>query len=679
MRRLLPLSLLVAAACGGDDDGPSRSCTTTAECPAGQICLDNFCVDNDTPDATTDVPGVDVGPAPTLESIRIVPDMAELTSIDGSMPEQDFDVEAVFSDGSTGAITNALFEIDPLSLGDIDPVSGTFIANGLIGGAATITATASGLSATAMLSVRLERNIIGPGASTDTPALFDAPPVMDEARRAGLVYPIDGAVMPQNVYPADVQWLVGTTGDAFRITLEKPSAIVRAYLVDDGTLGNHWLVDTAAWRALAQSDPDDVASVTVDRVDSATSEHVAGSAISVRFARAALTGSVYYWDIARGRIIRIDDGTADRVEFMPNPQLGCVGCHTVSPSGRYMAGRLGGGENTGTVYDLTTDLTGNPPPTIFPVSTLNWWFSSWSPDETRLVVSQQEGGGPNQMAIYDPIAGTQVPVTGALPNNMTHPAWSPDGTQIAYVTNIGPTEWGGINTLGDIAVIDVTAPDTFGGTTILQRGTDLAGDMPPGNASSYPTWSPDSALISFAHGNGSRSDTHQSALYLMNRDGTNVVRMDAASPGIDNYQPRFSPFQEGGYYWMSFLSKRDYGNTVVGTRGANRQQIWVTAIRTDAAPGEDASSPPYWVSGQNTASQNISAYWAPRPCRPDGESCTVGSECCGGDCRPDDEGMLVCSPPPPERCRLEGETCGSTDDCCEGLECFGNVCIPPIG
>ena len=64
------------------------------------------------------------------------------------------------------------------------------------------------------------------------------------------------------------------------------------------------------------------------------------------------------------------------------------------------------------------------------------------------------------------------------------------------------------------------------------------------------------------------------------------------------------------------------------------QQIWVTAIRDDAAPGTDPSSVPYWLPGQNTQSANISAYWAPRACRPDGESCSVGTECCGGDCRP---------------------------------------------
>ena len=164
----------------------------------------------------------------------------------------------------------------------------------------------------------------------------------------------------------------------------------------------------------------------------------------------------------------------------------------------------------------------------------------------------------------------------------------------------------------------------------------------------------------------------------MNRDGGDVRRLTAASggpTGVDNFQPRFSPFTAGGYYWLSFLSRRDYGNASVGTRGSGFQQIWVTAVRVGAGAGEDPSSVPYWLPGQNTTSRNISAYWAPRPCRPDGEGCSVGSECCGGDCRPDAGGALVCSPPPQERCRMANETCTTSADCCDGLECLANVCV----
>jgi hypothetical protein len=227
----------------------------------------------------------------------------------------------------------------------------------------------------------------------------------------------------------------------------------------------------------------------------------------------------------------------------------------------------------------------------------------------------------------------------------------------------------------------VPAPDEYGATRVLHTGASLSADPPFGAADSYPTWSPDSRFIAFAHGTGSRSETHQSALYMMARDGTGPVRLSAATGGPSSavdFQPRFSPFEQGGYYWMSFLSRRDYGNAEVGTRGRALQQIWVTAVRVDAAPGEDPSSVAYWLPGQLTTSRNISAYWAPRPCRPDGEGCSVGSECCGGDCRPDGAGVLVCSPPPPERCRMRNETCSTSADCCDGLTCIANVCVPPL-
>lgn len=692
---LVSLGLLLASCSPDGGSPPGGRCVTSSDCSGDTVCVDRMCVSRSDGGGDAEPPGTDSGTPVDREvvSIAIEPASASLTSTDGSMPEQIFTVAATLRDGSVRPAVAPRFELDSRATGDVDEGSGRYVANGVIGGTAEVTATVLGadgaeLTATAMVEVRIERTVLGDGTAADAATRFDGALVTDGAREANVVYPLRGAVMPQNVYPAEIQWLTVDPGDVFRVTLEKPHVKIVAYLTHEGAaMAYGWLVEAEAWRALAQTDPDADVTLTVDRWEAATGEAIAGGIETFRFARAALTGSIYYWDISAGRIIRINDGTAEREAFMPAPPPGtdgaqCVGCHTVSNSGRWMAGRLGGGENIGAVFDLTTDLTGNPPPTVFPLHRMEptsprWWFSSWNPEDTRMVVSTDEGTS-RALRVLDPFAGAWVSITGALPTNATHPAWSPDGTQIAYVTNVDV--WGGAFTTGDIATIDVTAPDTVGSSRVIHAGSTLAGSSPGGTADSYPTWSPDSARIAFAHGTGCRSETHQAALFVMDRDGSDVVRLDRANGATtDNFQPRFSPFDQGGYFWLTFLSRRDYGNSVSGTRGAGRQQIWVTAIRKDAAPGTDPSEVPYWLPGQDTASMNISAYWAPRPCRPDGESCSVGSECCGGDCRPDEAGALVCSPPPPDRCRNYGETCSTTADCCAdmGLECIGNVCINP--
>jgi hypothetical protein len=349
-----------------------------------------------------------------------------------------------------------------------------------------------------------------------------------------------------------------------------------------------------------------------------------------------------------------------------------------------MAGRLGGDENIGAVFDLTTNLTADPAPTVWPTSvsppSSQWWFSSFNPDETRLVTSQLEGstGG---MGFLDPRNGAAVPVINAPGTKVTHVAWSPDGNAIAYVDDF--VSWGGDFTVGDISVVPVTAADTLGAPQKLHLGTALASSFPAGNADSYPTWTPDSQKLAFSHGNGCRSETHQAALYLMNKDGSNVTRLSRASggpTGANSFQPRFSPFTADGYHWMTFLSRRDYGNAQVGTRGADRQQIWVAAVKVNAAPGEDASEVAYWLPGQATTSRNIAAYWAARPCRKQGDACTVGTECCSTVCAPGTSGALVCSPPPPAACRKEGESCGGNADCCpgKGLVCRSNACLLDI-
>lgn len=345
-----------------------------------------------------------------------------------------------------------------------------------------------------------------------------------------------------------------------------------------------------------------------------------------------------------------------------------------------MAGRMGGGDNFGTVFDLTANLSTDPPPSLFGISQQKWWLSTWSPREDRLVVTT--GPSPTGFSLLNPMTGALVQPLGAgLPaNNVTQPAWSPDGTAVACVSDV--SDWGVDYTDGTISLIPVTAPDTFGAMQPLLSGTSPAipNRTPNHRAPTYPVWTPDSQRIVFAQGVSARSSMEPANLYIMRRDGTDVRELAKANGGLSlSFEPRFSPFDSGGYYWLAFLSRRNYGNAQAGTQGTNREQIWVTAIKKNPMPGEDPSEVGYWLPGQSAQSRNISAYWAARACRSTGATCSVNSECCTNECRPPSGGgPSVCSPPPANMCRVQGQSCSMTTDCCAMLTCTNNVCSGEI-
>ncbi len=683
-----PADATPSDAAGGD--AARADATPTDASPSDAAPVDGAGLDAGQPDgelpSDAGTPAEDAGPPdlgvpdagflPVVVGLTLTPTSARLVSVDGSRPEQVFALEALWDDGSTSTPTTAVWRLDPITLGTVSATTSRFVANGRVGGQVTLIVEYAGATARAPITVALEQTVLVAGTSTVVPALFSGNTVTDPMREADIAYPLDGAVMPQNVAPAVVQWRRSAVGDAFRITLSKPNVQVLAYyaVASDPSFRRSWEVELAGWRRIAQSEPSAWADIRVDRWQAATGEVILGTPVRVRFAEAALLGSIYYWDIARGRIVRIDDGTGNRVEFMPTPQQNCIGCHAVSTSGRYMAGRLGGGDNVGTVYDLTRDLSTNPPPTVFTMTptTARWFFATWNPADDRLLISQYEQGAAanRRLALQDPFTGEYVtPVSGSLPTGpVTHPAWAPDDSAIAYVGDTNA--WGGTNTTGNLYLLPILGRDAFGTPVRVLTATTPSG-TPRGAAASYPSWSPDAEWIAFAHGTGSRSDSHQSALYIMRRSGSDLVRLDRACAGAsttDNFQPRFSPFVQDGYFWMSFLSRRDYGNELAGTAGRRRQQIWVSAVKINPAPGEDPSEVAFWLPGQNTASQNISAYWAPRACLDVADPCAVDAECCTGECSPSG----LCEPP--TACREPGQACTDNVQCCGALLCVGGTC-----
>ena len=151
-----------------------------------------------------------------LESIALDPPSAQLNSDAGSRPTQNFNVIATYSDGTSDLYTQPVeFAIDNQLLGRIDESNGEFTASGVAGGEATVTATPvnapSVPPATGTVSVDISYTLDDQGLVPDYQDKFTSPTV-DAASAPNVVYPLSGAVMPQNVYPADIQWTNGEPG-----------------------------------------------------------------------------------------------------------------------------------------------------------------------------------------------------------------------------------------------------------------------------------------------------------------------------------------------------------------------------------------------------------------------------------------------------------------------------------
>lgn len=633
--------------------------------------------------------GLDDAANPLGAALEIVPREGELRVEGADLPSLQMRALARGSDG-LGVEVAAVWEAEPRLVAVID-ATGSLRATGSAGGRVNVRATAdvgSRETASATIEVFVHRATRDADVTDADRAAFAGAPDALTPAPVEVAYPLDGAVMPQNVIAPDVQWNGGAIGDLVRVVLRTPHVRIEHLLREgDERFERAWSVDANAWRILARSDLEEAITVEVDRLHGG--ELHRSRPVQIRLARGALPGSAYYWSVAEGRIVRVDDSDGRREDVIPHPPEvrgdsgRCVGCHAISPTGRWMAASMGNGRANGVrvaaVFDLTSELGGDPAPTVFSTEAgyegTTWSQAAWSPDERRLVVERDL-----RLGLVDPFSGRDVPLAGgAWPPAMTvQPEWSPDGEHIAYVR---ASSWTVDYLHGDIAVVDVLGEDTIGGERVLHRGASLSGAPEGGEADSYPSFSPDSRHLAFAHGTTSYSAAGSGALYLMDRDGAGVVRLDRATGSSDGFAPRFAPVTSGGYHWLAFHSPRDYGNDRRGRVDPETRErthgIWIAAVRADAAPGDDPSEVPYFLPGQDAHTSNVSVSWTRRACRVDGESCALGSECCGGECSTGAGGALVCNPPPPDRCRMQGETCDG-GGCCAGLACFEHVCVDDL-
>ena len=137
---------------------------------------------------------------------------------------------------------------------------------------------------------------------------------------------------------------------------------------------------------------------------------------------------------------------------------------------------------------------------------------AWSPDGTRIAFTSRREG---QRAIYVMNEnGSDVKRLTPLTWASFLPAWSPDGTRIAFVSS------------RDVVVPDLYVMNADG--TGERRLTDHPA------ADTDPAWSPDGTRIAFSSERDGKAE-----IYVMNADGSGVTRLTTAVEA--NEHPAWSP------------------------------------------------------------------------------------------------------------------------------------------
>lgn len=289
----------------------------------------------------------------------------------------------------------------------------------------------------------------------------------------------------------------------------------------------------------------------------------------------------------------------------------------VSPDGRFIAVSLG---MMG--LDLhVAKLDGSPAVHLSKSKKgfVGWSQPTWSPDSKKIVCAVGEMFDYN-LWVVDADGGNPKNLTQESKVKILMPAWSPDGSKIAYIADPGEESGGGRSYgLSNVWIIDRNgsgkrqltrkdgdailprwSPDSrkilythrpvqkregntrvMGGTDVWCIGSDGGGDKNLTNnngkeENSWPAWSPDGKKIALI----ARKDGGPGSVYVMDADGSNVKALLEPKWGQESFsRVQWSPdgsrliFQDG-YDKIMFLNADGSGLANVG-KGKN--PIWVGA------------------------------------------------------------------------------------------------------
>ncbi|MEY4579572.1 MAG: hypothetical protein RL701_4275 [Pseudomonadota bacterium] len=538
------------------------------------------------------------------------------------------------------------------------------------------------------------------------------------------LYPYANTVFPRGLTAPVLQW-EGPKADAIHIHIT--SMLFDYQGCFPGTGNASFPFPQAAWDEAGKQSRGEPDPLIIEVTGSVAGQVFRLPKLQVVFALATLKSAIYYntygsaianqKGIVGGVVMRVQPGHAEPEVFLSaSDPTSCVGCHSVSADGSRMVAEQhvlpGTFEGPSASYDLKAAGTGvNPPPLQSALKRAG--FAALYPDGSVYLTTGRVGPGPiaslpgtpvgnvpgtfgpETSKLYDTATGAEIPGSGII-DYAYMPNFSVDGTAIVFNQVDASNAASG----HALAVMNFDkATQKFSGLRSIFQDPALF----PG----WPSFLPEvvSTTAEFTEHKGKRVifalgappdfatqeqpigfTPHASDLWWTDADSGMSVQLASANgqnpqgmtylpygerDAHKNYIPTVSPVAAGGYFWLFFTSKRNYGNLFVADPPESRaesKKIWVTAIDINAQPGTDPSHPAFFLPGQEIESGNIRAFAALEPCKANGTTCESGVDCCCGFCT---DKACACK----QSCAKLDERCTTAADCCDKeLACIGGYC-----
>ncbi len=473
--------------------------------------------------------------------------------------------------------------------------------------------------------------IIDTGAPSNAPALFSSP-----GQSAGgpcLYEPQIGSLFPNNWLRLRFRYTPSSTDNLFEIKLVVPKE--QSPLVIYTTNPSYTLSKTA-WGIITSIGG--TVHVTIRSGTYSNGSLVSGPNLGsegdVEIAPVSAAGSIVYWTTSNGTMLKgfaMGDETVHNVltPAQASAPQGCVGCHTSTPDGNYVAFSVSQTYNNGYpsyVGILSTDGNATPPPfltpsavtllqrntgegQVIPAFSKSHWSSGdhtmlsqlWTGTRYEIVWTDLEATSTTQGQAWGVIA------RNGDSNGVEAPVWSHDGKTIVYssVPSAGGTDaWNG-------GLWSVPYNNRAGGAAAAITGL---------NDSQYhyyyPAFSPDDQLLAFNRVAAGQNEYNDAAaeVFVSPASGGTPVRLTAndapacqglTSPGLTNSWPKWSPEVKSAngksYYFLVFSSTRD-------AAAGGGQQLYVAPVVVDSSSNV-TSYPALYLWNQPETEHNHTPAW----------------------------------------------------------------------